>query len=192
MAAQQGAPTRSKGKILRAILIVIVAIIAIFLVAVSMQPNEMRVVRSATFAAPPAAVFAQVNDFHKWGAWSPWEKLDPGMKRTYEGPTEGVGAVYSWVGNSEVGEGKMTILESKPNELIKIKLEFIKPFAAVNTTEFSFKPEGENTNLTWTMYGPMNFMSKAMCLFMDMDKMVGTDFEKGLAGIKTVVEPAKK
>jgi hypothetical protein len=142
--------------------------------------------------APPEAVFAQVNDFHNWDKWSPWAKLDPNMKVTYDGPTSGAGAKYSWVGNSDVGEGRMTIVESKPNELIRIRLEFIKPFESASDTEFTFKPEGKQTAVTWTMAGKHNFMSKGMCLFMSMDGMVGPDFEKGLASMKTVVESPKK
>jgi len=172
------------------ILIALAAIIALFLVVVAMQPSDFRIERAATISAPPAAVFAQVNDFHKWEAWSPWEKLDPAMKKNFEGAAAGTGAIYSWIGNSEVGEGRMTITESRPNELIGIKLEFLKPFAATNTTEFVFKPAGDQTAVTWSMFGKNNFMSKAFGLFMNMDKMIGTDFEKGLAQMKVVAETA--
>ena len=129
-----------------------------------------------------------MNDLHKWGAWSPWAKLDPAMKETHEGAPAGTGAIYSWAGNSEVGEGRMMITESRPNELVRIKLEFLKPFAATNTTEFTFKPEGNQTAVTWDMTGEKNYISKAMCMFVSMDKMVGGDFEKGLVALKSVSE----
>jgi len=143
-------------------------------------------------AAPPATVFAQVNDFHKWEAWNPWAKIDPAMKETYEGAPAGVGAVYTWAGNNEVGTGRMTISESRPGELVRIKMEFLKPFAATHTAEFAFKPEGDGTAVTWSMFGKNDFLAKAMCLFMDMDKMGGGMFEKGLADMKAVAEAAPK
>jgi uncharacterized protein YndB with AHSA1/START domain len=174
------------------ILLALVAIIIVFVFVVALQPSEFRVARSATISAPPAAVFAQVNDFHKWAAWNPWGKIDPAMKQTYEGAPAGVGAIYTWIGNNEVGEGRMTLTESRPSELIRIKLEFFKPFAATNTAEFTFKPEGNQTVITWSMSGEKNFLAKAIHLFMDMDKMVGGQFEKGLASMKSIVEAAPK
>jgi len=175
------------------ILIAIGVIVVVFLIVVALQPAEFRVVRSASMSAPPPVVFAQVNDFHKWEAWSPWEKLDPALKRTYEGPSAGTGAIYRWAGNNQVGEGSMTIMESRPSDLIRIKLEFLKPFASTADTEFTFKPEGNQTAVTWSMAGKNNFMAKAMCLFMNMDKMVGGQFEQGLAQMKSLVEaPAAK
>ena len=172
------------------ILVAIGVIVVVFLIVVALQPAEYRVVRSANMSAPPAVVFAHVNDFHKWEAWSPWEKRDPALKRTYEGPSEGTGSIYRWAGNNQVGEGSMTITESRPSDLIRIKLEFLKPFASTADTEFTFKPEGNQTAVTWSMAGKNNFMAKAMCLFMNMDKMVGGDFEKGLAQMKSLVETA--
>ena len=166
------------------------AIILVFLGVVAMQPADFRIERSAVIAASPADLFAQVNDFHNWAAWSPWEKLDPAMKKTHSGAAAGVGAVYDWTGNSDVGTGRMTLIDSKPSDLIRIKLEFVKPFEATNTTEFLFKPEGGGTKVTWNMTGNNNFMSKAFGLFMNMDKMVGGEFEKGLAQLKTVAEAA--
>jgi carbon monoxide dehydrogenase subunit G len=160
------------------------------LIVVALRPAEFLITRSASISAPPAAVFAQINDLHKWEAWSPWAKIDPTMKQTYEGASAGTGAIYSWAGNKEVGEGRMTITESRPDEVVRIKLEFIKPFAAVNTTEFHLKPEGKQTSLTWSMSGTNNFMAKAFGLFMNMDKMVGGDFEKGLAQLKSAAEKA--
>lgn len=177
---------------LKKILLGIAAVLVVFAIVVAFQPANFRVVRSATIAAPPAAVFAEVNDFHRWNAWSPWAKLDPAMKQTHEGAPAGTGAIYSWAGNSEVGEGRMTITESRPGELIRIKLDFIKPFAATNPTEFTFKPEGNQTAVTWTMTGEKNYISKAVCMFMNMDKMVGGDFEKGLASLKTITEGSAK
>jgi polyketide cyclase/dehydrase/lipid transport protein len=179
-------------KILLYGLVVIVLIIVIFCVVVVMQPTHYTVERSATINAPAPVVFAQVNDFHKWQAWSPWEKLDPNMKKEFSGAAAGNGAVYSWAGNNDVGEGKMTITDSRPNDLIKIKLEFVKPFAATNATDFIFTPQGNQTNVKWTMSGDNNFVAKAFSMFMNMDKMVGGDFEKGLAQMKTVSEAAAK
>ncbi len=177
--------------ILAYILGAIVAIIVIFLIIVALQPAEFRVARSASMAAPASDVFAQVNDFHKWADWSPWDKIDPAMKRTYEGAPTGVGAVYAWKGNGEVGEGKMTITESRPSDFIGIKLEFVKPFAANNDVDFSFKPDGNQTAVTWGMSGKKNFMMKGFSLFMNMDKMIGGQYEKGLASIKQIVEAKK-
>lgn len=177
---------------LKKILIGLAVIIIVFVIVVATRPADFRIVRSATIAAPPETVFALVNDFHKWDAWSPWAKLDPAMKQTYEGAPAGTGALYHWVGNKDVGEGSMTLTESRTNELIRIKLEFIAPFAAVNTTEFTFKPAGNQTAVEWSMTGANNFMAKAFGLFMNMDKMVGGDFEKGLAQLKSVAEAAPK
>lgn len=177
--------------ILKKVAIGFVAIVAIFAIVVAFQPPDFTITRSASMAAAPAAVFDQVNDFHRWEAWSPWAKLDPAMKQTYEGASSGTGAVYSWAGNDDVGEGRMTILESRPGESVRIKLEFLKPFAQTNQTDFTFKGEGAGTSITWTMTGKKNFVSKAFCMFMDMDKMVGADFEKGLAQMKAVVEGKK-
>ncbi len=166
----------------------IAAVVVIFLIVVAMQPSDFKVERSATMRVPAPAAFAQVNDFHNWRAWSPWEKVDPALKRSYEGPQSGTGAVYAWQGNKDVGEGRMTITESRPGELIRIRLEFFEPFAATNSAEFSFKPMGDATAVTWTMTGQNNFLAKAICLFVHMDSMVGGMFEQGLAQMKTVVE----
>jgi hypothetical protein len=170
------------------VLIGLGGVIVVFLIVVAMQPSDFKVERSATLRAPAPAAYAQVNDFQNWQAWSPWEKVDPALKRSYEGPKAGTGAVYAWQGNKDVGEGRMTITESRPGELVRIKLEFFKPFAAVNDTVFRFQPSGEATTVTWTMSGQNNFVSKAMCLFVNMDRMVGGMFEQGLAQMKTVVE----
>ena len=170
------------------ILIALAVVVVVFLAIVATRPAEYRVARTATISAPAPAVFAQVNDFHKWEAWNPWAKLDPAMKQTYEGAPAGTGAIYTWTGNTQVGEGRMTLTESRPNELIRINLEFLKPFAATSTAEFTFRPEGNQTIVTWRMAGKNNFMAKAVHLFMDMDKMIGGMFERGLAQMKSVVE----
>jgi hypothetical protein len=163
-----------------------------FLVLVALQPADFRIVRTRVMAAPAAEVFGQVNDFHQWQAWSPWAKLDPSMKQTYEGAPAGTGAVYMWTGNKQVGEGRMTVLESRPSELIRIKLEFLRPFKATNTAEFAFEPNGHQTAVAWSMSGRKNFLFKAFGLFMNLDKMIGSDFEKGLANMKAVVETPKQ
>jgi hypothetical protein len=184
-----GQPERNN--MLANILIALAVVAGAFAVLVARRPSEFRVVRSAIMEASPAAVFARVNDFRKWEAWNPWGKIDPAMKQTYQGAPAGTGAIYTWAGNREVGEGRMTITESRPNDLIRIKLEFFKPFAAVNTAEFTFTPEPPNrTAVTWSMTGTNNFAAKAVHLFMNMDKMVGDQFDKGLASMKAVVEAA--
>ena len=178
---------------LKKILIAIAAVIVLFVVIVALQPAQFRVTRSATIAAPPTVVFAHVNDFHQWEAWSPWAKLDPAAKNSFEGPAAGTGAIFRWDGNSEVGTGSMTIIESRPGELVRIRLDFLKPMAATNTADFTFAAAGADTTVTWSMYGENNFMCKAAGLFMNMDKMIGGMFDQGLANLKTVVEgaPAK-
>jgi len=177
---------------LKKILIVIAVLVVVFVIIVALQPAEFHVARTATIAAPAEVVFAQVNELKKWDAWSPWVKIDPAMKQTYEGPASGTGAISRWAGNKDVGEGSMTITESRPNELIRFNLEFIKPMAGTSTAEFSFKPEGNQTAVTWSMTGKNNFIAKAMVLFMNMDKMVGGQFEKGLAQMKAIAEAASR
>ena len=175
-------------KILIALAVVVIALVGV----VAVQPSGFRIARTTTISAPPPAVFAHVNDFHKWEAWNPWAKLDPAMKQTYGGAAAGTGAIYTWAGNREVGEGRMTLTESRPTKLIRIKLEFLKPFRATNTAEFTFKPDGDRTVVTWTMTGEKNFIAKAVGLVMNMDRMVGGQFETGLARMKSVVEAAPK
>ena len=172
------------------IVIALAVIIIGFVGVVATQPSEYRVARTVTIAAPASAVFPHVNDFHKWNAWNPWATIDPAMKQAYEGAPRGSGAVYAWAGNREVGEGRMTMTESRPNELIRIDLQFLKPFAGTSTAEFTFKPDGERTAVTWSMAGHVNFVAKIVHLFMDMDTMIGGNFEKGLAQMKSVVEAA--
>jgi hypothetical protein len=172
--------------------LVLVVIVAGFAGVVAMQPAEFRVERTALIPAPPSDVFAQVNDFNNWEAWSPWSKLDPSAKNSLEGPPSGTGAIFKWSGNNEVGEGSMTITESRPHELIRIQLHFVKPMEGTSTTEFTFKPEGSQTAVTWSMYGQNDFISKAFCLFMNMDRMIGDKFEEGLASLSAAVTSVKK
>lgn len=170
------------------ILLVVVAILAVFALFVATRPATYRVSRSISVAAPPEAVYAQVVDFHRWDAWSPWAKIDPAMKTTFSGPVAAAGSSYHWLGNNKVGEGQMTIVEAKPAERVAIRLEFIKPLAGTSSTEFAFAPAGGATRTTWTMEGRHNFIGKAFGVFYDMDKMIGADFEKGLAQLKAVAE----
>jgi hypothetical protein len=181
-----------KASLWKRILLVFAALIAVLLVVIAMQPEDFRVSRSMTMAASPAAVFEQVNDFHNWEVWSPWIKIDPNAKGTYEGPTSGPGSKFHWDGNSDVGAGSMTILDSKPNEHVHIKLDFIRPMEGTNDVYFTFKPEGDKTNVTWSMEGKNNFIGKAISLVIDCDKMVGDYYEKGLANMKTIVEMPPK
>jgi hypothetical protein len=174
------------------ILIGLVAVVAVVAGVVALQPSDFRVVRSAAIPAPAAVVFSQVNDFHKWEAWSPWAKMDPAAKNGFAGAPSGTGAVFEWAGNSKVGEGRMTLTESRPPELIRIQLDFVRPFAGTNITEFTFRPEGNQTVVTWSMSGDNNFIARAFCLFVNMDKMVGGEFEKGLANLKSVTEVAAR
>lgn len=173
---------------LKKILIGLAALILILIAVVAIQPSDFRVDRTTKIAAAPADVFAQVNDFHKWEAWSPWAKLDPAAKVTFEGPEAGQGAVMNWAGNDKVGEGKLTIVESRPSDLVKTKVDFVKPFEGTSTSQFDFKPEGDQTEVTWTMSGHHNFIDKAFCLVMNGRKMIGDDMEKGLSQLKSVAE----
>jgi len=175
---------------LKKLLLALVTVIVLLAVLVVMQPTEFHVTREATIAAPPDVVFDQINNLHKWQEWSPWAKLDPNCKITYEGPDSGKGAVFGWSGNNEVGEGKMTIVESKPGELVTFRLEFVKPFAGTNLAQFKLLPQGAGTNVEWSMTGDKNFLMKAIGLFMNCDKMLGPQFEKGLAQLKAVSEAA--
>jgi len=176
---------------LNIILFLIPFIIIVLLVLTSRQPADFKITRSGSISAPASAIFPHVNNLHKWEAWSPWAKLDPNAKNSFEGPSEGVGAKMSWAGNNKVGVGSMTIMESRPDEFVQFKLEFQKPMQASNIAEFIFKPEGDQTAVTWTMSGTNNFMGKVMNLVMNCDKMVGGQFEKGLADLRAVVEAGK-
>jgi uncharacterized protein YndB with AHSA1/START domain len=184
--------SNSHTTMIKKILIGLVAVIALVLIVAALQPNDFRVERSASLAAPQAALFEYVNDHHKFNEWNPFIKMDPSTKNTYSGPTSGVGAVCAWVGD-KTGEGRSTITESKPNELIRFRMDWIKPMEGVSTIDFTFKPEGDKTRVTWAMYGPQTFMGKVMSLFMSCEKMCGPMFEQGLADLGKVAaaNPAK-
>lgn len=167
---------------------IIVLAVAGILVYASMQPDDFRITRSATVRATAERVFPHIADLRAWGAWSPWEKKDPGMKRTFSGPASGVGAAYAWEGNKDVGSGRMEVTEAIASSKVVIRLEFLKPFAATHMAEFTLQPQGDSTTVDWAMYGKHPFLGKVMCLFMNMDKMVGKDFEAGLASLKDVTE----
>ena len=174
-----------------AILAVVLAIaIAIVLILAANKPDTLRVQRAAVVKAPAEKVFPLINDFHQWPAWSPWENKDPAMKRTYSGPQRGNGATYAWEGNKNVGAGRMEIIDASLPSKIVIKLDFFKPFEGHNTAEFTMLPQGDaaTTNITWVMHGPAPFMSKVMQVFMNMDNMIGKDFEIGLANLKRLTE----
>ena len=170
------------------LLLVLIVLIAVLLGYAATRPDSFRVERATVIKAPPAKVFALIEDFHQWAGWSPWEKLDPAMKRTHSGAASGKGAVYAWEGNSDVGAGRMEILETTAPSRVLIRLDFMKPFEATNTAEYTIQPEGEATRVTWAMYGPAPFLSKLMQVFVSMDKMIGKDFEQGLANLKALAE----
>ena len=174
------------------ILLGIGLVISIVLVLAALQPDDFVLKRSVNIEASPEEIFPLVNDFHNWEGWSPWAKLDPNMKTVYEGPESGVGASYSWIGDSKVGEGKMLIKESTPPQSVVIQLDFIEPMKASNLTDFGFKPEGTGTQVTWTMTGKAPFTSKIVYLFVSLEKLVGPDFEKGLSQLKVLAESRKK
>ncbi len=167
--------------------IIVVAVIGVLGLA-SSKPDTFTVTRSASIKAPPEKIFALINDFHHWDAWSPWEKRDLAMKKTLSGADSGVGAVYEWEGNSEVGAGRMEIVNATPSSHIAIKLDFLKPIEGHNVAEFTLTPQGDTTNVTWDMTGPTPFISKVMQVFVSMDKMVGADFETGLSNLKALAE----
>ena len=177
---------------MKKLLIVVLVLILACVAFVAGRPGRYHIERTVAVAAPPHAVYAELQDFHRWTAWSPWEGLDPKLQRRYSGADTGVGAVYEWQGDDKVGEGRMTITESRPHEFIRFKLEFVKPFASTCTTEFSFRPQGDQTLISWTMMGKNNFLSKAMGLCMNCDKIVGGQFDQGLVSMKTVAEAAAR
>lgn len=172
------------------VLIALGVLLGVLLVVIVLQPATYHVERSVVVKAPPAVVFPFANNFKQWHVWSPWSKLDPDMKTTYSDPPAGKGATYEWVGNDDVGQGKMTIIESVPDEKVAIDLHFITPFESQAQTDVLLAKEGEGTKVTWTMHGDNTFMGKAMGLFMSMDDMIGADYEKGLAALKPLVEQA--
>src|SRR5688572_4438860 len=165
------------------ILIGLAVVLVVFLIAVALRSPDFRVERSATLSAPPDLLFEQVNDHHKFAAWNPFMKLDPNVKNTYSGPDSGIGSVCSWDGNKDIGAGSATITESRPHELVRLRMDWKRPMEGVATVDFTFKPAGDKTVVTWAMYGKNNFMGKLVSLFMDCDKMCGPQFEKGLADL---------
>ena len=173
---------------LKIIGLVVVLAVAGVLALAAMKPDVFRVQRVASIKAPPDKVFALINDFKKWQGWSPWEKKDPAMKRSFGAATAGKGASYAWEGNKDVGQGSMEITNSVPSSAISLKLDFLKPFEAHNVVDFTLEAKGDSTQITWTMAGPTPFFGKIIHVFMDMDRMVGKDFEAGLANLGAVAE----
>lgn len=170
------------------ILISIASVLVLFVIVVLMQASDFKVSRSTSVNASALKAFEQVNDLHLMNMWNPWVKLDPKIKQTYSGAESGVGAVYDWDGNSNVGAGRQTIVETRPGELVRMKLEFFRPFVGVNEVTFTFTADGSQTTVTWSMTGKLNFITKAMGLFCSMDKMCGGSMAEGLASMKKIVE----
>lgn len=170
------------------ILLLLAAVILGILAFASTKPDTFHVERTATISAPAEAIFPLINDFRQWDSWSPWEKLDSAMTKIHSGAATGVGAVYAWEGNSDVGSGKMEITESEAPSKVTIQLDFTEPFESSNITEFSLEPDGNATRVTWAMGGPNQFIGKVMSVFVSMESMIGKDFEEGLANMKGVAE----
>ncbi len=170
------------------IAIVVVGVIAAVLIFAATRPDTFRVQRTASIKAPPEKIFPLIDDLHRHAAWSPWEKKDPAMNRAHSGAPSGKGAVYEWDGNKEIGKGRMEITESTPSSRVVMAMHFIKPFEAHNTAEFTLEPKGDSTTVTWALYGPQPYLAKVMHLFLNVDKMVGNEFETGLANLKAIAE----
>ncbi len=168
--------------------LIVVVLIAAGLIYAATKPDTFRIQRSATIAAAADKIFPFINDFHQWPSWSPWERMDPAMKKTHSGSLRGTGAVYEWDGNSQVGQGRMEIVESLPPAKVGIALDFFKPFEAHNRAEFTLEGRGGATNVTWTMYGPQPYVAKVMSLFFSMERMVGPQFDSGLTNLKALAE----
>jgi len=173
---------------LKIVAIAVIVVIAALLVFAATQPDTLRVQRTTSIKAAPDKIFPLIDDFHSWGSWSPYEKRDPEMKRTFSGTASGKGAVYEWDGNSSVGKGRMEITDTSPPTRVTIKLDFIKPIEGHNVAEFVLEPSGDATNVTWVMQGPAPYISKLMSVFINMDSMIGNDFETGLANLKALTE----
>lgn len=173
---------------LRKIALVVVLAIAVLLVFAATRPDTFRVQRTARIDAPAEKIFPLIDDFHRWGAWSPYEKLDPGMKRSFGGAASGKGATYAWQGNGQAGAGRMEIVESAPSSKVAIQLDFIEPFEGHNMAEFTLQPQGGATQVTWAMHGPSPYVARLMGIFFNMDRMIGKDFEAGLANLKAATE----
>ena len=174
------------------ITLIVLAVIAVGIIGIlayaATRPDDFRVQRSTVIKAPAEKIFPFINDFKQWGAWSPYEKIDPAMKRIYGATTAGKGATYAWEGNNNVGSGSMEILNAPAPSQVTIKLDFMKPFEAHNTADFTLMPSADGTTVTWAMHGKQPFLGRVMCMFMNMDRMIGTDFETGLANLKALAE----
>ena len=175
-------------KIIGAVAALIAAAIVIVAIYAATKPDSFTVRRTIAIKAPPEKIFSTITDLRSWAAWSPYEKKDPAMKRTFSGAPSGKGAIYEWDGNSQVGQGRMEILETAPSNKVVIKLDFIRPFEGHNTAEFALAPQGDTTTVTWSMYGPARYITKVMSTLFDLDKMIGNDFEAGLVNLKTAAE----
>jgi uncharacterized protein YndB with AHSA1/START domain len=175
-------------KVFLIIAAVLVVAVTVVLALAATKPDTFRVTRTTTIKAPPEKIYPLIADFHRWTAWSPYENKDPAMKRTYGGTPGAVGQTYGWSGDKNIGVGSMTLTEAAPSSKVALKLDFISPFEAHNTVVFSIVPQGDGTMVSWDMQGPTPFIGKIVHVFMDMDKMVGTDFEVGLANLKNAVE----
>lgn len=173
---------------LKKILVALVVVIAAVLLFAATRPDTFRIERSTTISAPPAQVFALLEDFHRWPEWSPWEKMDPAMQRSHSGPASGPGASYAWKGNSKVGSGSMKIVDSSPPQALKVQLDFIEPFEGHNIADFTLAPAGGSTRVSWVMHGPSPYVSKVLGVFVSMDSLIGKDFEAGLANLKQAAE----
>jgi hypothetical protein len=170
------------------VVVALAVLVAALFAFAATRPNEFRVQRTARIKAAPGRIFTEINDFHHWAAWSPFEKLDPAMKKTYSGAASGQGAVYEWEGNSKAGKGRMEITDAAAPSRVAMKLDFLKPFESHCVTEFTLEPRGDSTDVTWSMYGPNLFMAKVMGIFVNMDNMIGKDFAAGLANLKAIAE----
>jgi len=173
---------------LKTILITLAAVLAVFLIYAAFRADTFHIQRSANIQAPAEKLFAIINDHHQWSAWSPWEKLDPAMKKTFSGAASGKGAIFEWEGNKEVGSGRNEIIESIPATKVIMQLDMFTPFEAHNIVEFTLTPQGDTTTVTWAMHGRQPYMAKVMSIFFDCDKIVGGMFEEGLANLKKVAE----
>ena len=173
---------------IKKILAVIAILVALILIYAAFKPGDFHVQRTIGIQAPPEKIFPLINDFHSWPSWSPWEKLDPNMKRTLSGPPNGMGSIYEWDGNNKAGKGRMEITDSVASSKVGIKLDFIKPMEGHDAVEFTVQPNGNATNVTWAMSGPLTYPGKVMTVFVSMDKLIGSDFETGLANLKAVAE----
>jgi uncharacterized protein YndB with AHSA1/START domain len=173
---------------IKTIAFVVVALLAAILIYAATKPDTFRIERSTSIKAPPEKIFVLINDFRQWESWSPWEKIDPALKRTYGGASGGKGAIYEWNGNKDIGHGRMEIIESLPPSKVALKLDFIKPFEAHNTVEFKLQTQGDSTTVTQAMYGPSPYIAKLMGVFFSMEKMVGEKYEEGLANLKAIAE----